>query len=168
MKYLLRIPTIIVYFFFIGCSPSLITSQDTKASNQLNFIDLGKFDRELAFSLKEIDQTVDVAFYEKVSPNQMPERLQKWISSVEQSGGRVNVEHPKGELSSKDPFSIISIISSMIGGVRNFAEFRTNDIYKNIKGRDAVIELERSEKGDVVVGKVRFVIRQQPKEAESK
>ena len=151
----------------VGCSSTVSTSQEVKPSNQLNFIDLGKFDRELAVSLKDIDESVGVSFYEKVSPNQVPERLQKWISSVEQSGGRVNVEQPKGEMTSKDPFSIISIISSIIGGAKNFADYRKNDIYQNMKGRDAVVELERNPKGEVVVSRVQFVKRP-VKEAEIK
>jgi len=151
----------------VGCSSTFSTFQEVKPSNQLNFIDLGKFDRELAVSLKDIDESVGVSFYEKVSPNQVPERLQKWISSVEQSGGRVNVEQPKGEMTSKDPFSIISIISSIIGGAKNFADYRKNDIYQNMKGRDAVVELERNPKGEVVVSRVQFVKRP-VKEAEIK
>lgn len=161
-------PLLILFIcLFFGCSSTVNTTQEAQPSNLLSFIDIGKFDRELAVSLREIDETVYVIFYENVSPNQLPERLQKWISSVEQSGGLVNVKQPKGELASKDPFSIFSIISSIIGGAKNFAEFRTNDIYKDIKGRDAVVELERNSKGEVVVGKVQF-IKRQPKEVEFK
>jgi len=157
----------LVSYLIVGCSSTVNISQEIKPSNQLNFIDIGKFDNELAVSLKELDGTVDIAFYQKVSPNQMPERLQKWISSVEQSGGRVNVEQPNGELASKDPFSIISIISSLIGGAKNFADFRTNDIYKNINGRDASVKLGRNSNGEVVVDKVQFVKRK-AKDAEIK
>jgi hypothetical protein len=167
MNFYKNLSLLFVGCLIVGCSSTVSTSQEVKPSNQLNFIDLGKFYRELAVSLKDIDESVGVSFYEKVSPNQMPERLQKWISSVEQSGGRVNVEQPKGEMTSKDPFTIFSIISSIVGGAKNFADFRTNDIYKNIKGRDAVVELERNSKGEVVVGKVQF-IKRQPKDSEIK
>ena len=167
MNFYKNLSLLFVGCLIVGCSSTVSTSQEVKPSNQLNFIDLGKFDRELAVSLKDIDESVGVSFYEKVSPNQVPERLQKWISSVEQSGGRVNVEQPKGEMTSKDPFSIISIISSIIGGAKNFADYRKNDIYQNMKGRDAVVELERNPKGEVVVSRVQFVKRT-VKEAESK
>jgi len=167
MNFYKNLSLLFVGCLIVGCSSTVSTSQEVKPSNQLNFIDLGKFDRELAVSLKDIDESVGVSFYEKVSPNQVPERLQKWISSVEQSGGRVNVEQPKGEMTSKDPFSIISIISSIIGGAKNFADYRKNDIYQNMKGRDAVVELERNPKGEVVVSRVQFVKRP-VKEAEIK
>lgn len=167
MNFYKNLSLLFVGCLIVGCSSTVSTSQEVKPSNQLNFIDLGKFDRELAVSLKDIDESVGVSFYEKVSPNQVPERLQKWISSVEQSGGRVNVEQPKGEMTSKDPFSVISIISSIIGGAKNFADYRKNDIYQNMKGRDAVVELERNPKGEVVVSRVQFVKRT-VKEAESK
>jgi hypothetical protein len=167
MNFYKKLSLLFVGCLIIGCSSTVNTFQEVKPTNQLNFIDLGKFDRELAVSLKDIDESVGVSFYEKVSPNQVPERLQKWISSVEQSGGRVNVEQPKGEMTSKDPFSIISIISSIIGGAKNFADYRKNDIYQNMKGRDAVVELERNPKGEVVVSRVQFVKRP-VKEAEIK
>ena len=167
MNFYKNLSLLFVGCLIVGCSSTVSTFQEVKPSNQLNFIDLGKFDRELAVSLKDIDESVGVSFYEKVSPNQVPERLQKWISSVEQSGGRVNVEQPKGEMTSKDPFSIISIISSIIGGAKNFADYRKNDIYQNMKGRDAVVELERNPKGEVVVSRVQFVKRP-VKEAEIK
>jgi len=162
-----KLSLLAVGYLIVGCSSTVNFSQEIKPSNQLNFIDIGKFDNDLVVSLKELDATVDIAFYQKVSPNQMPERLQKWISSVEQSGGRVNVEQPNGELAPKDPFSIISIISSIIGGAKNFAEFRTNDIYKNINGRDASVKLVRNSNGEVVIDKVQF-IKRKAKDAEIK
>ena len=145
--------------FIIGCSSTVNVYQEIKPAKELNFIDIVNFDRQLAVSLKDIDETVNVAFYEKVSPNQIPERLQKWIASVEQSGGRVNIEQPKGEMVAKEPFGILSIITSIISGAKKLLSTNTDDIYKNIKGRDAVIELERSSKGEIVVAKINFIKR---------
>jgi len=145
--------------FISSCSSSPDLSNPSEPSRELSFVDIGKFDKDLSASLTYKYDAVDVYFYEKVSPNQIPERLQKWISSVEQSGGRVSVEPPKGEVTPKDPFSIIGLIASMIGGAKNFAEFKANKNYSAAKDRDAQISLERNSSGEVVVSKVLFTKR---------
>jgi len=47
----------------------------------------------------------------------------------------------------------------MIGGAKNFAEFKTNKTYSAAKDRDAQISLERNSSGEVVVSKVLFTKR---------
>ena len=159
MKNYFLILIAVIGLFIAGCATEGKPSQFTEPGNQLSFVDIGKFDSDLAACLNDKNEAVSVSFYEKVSPNQMPERLQKWISSVEQSGGRVRVDPPQGEVAPKDPFTIIGLIASMIGGAKNFAEFRTNKTYDVAKDRNAVISLERNSKGDVVVYKIQFIKR---------
>ena len=154
------------FFIFVSlillvcsCSSTPDISKLSEPTNQLSFVDIGKFDTDLSNSLSQKFESVNIVFYEKVSPNQMPARLQKWVSSVEQSGGQVSVEPPPGELAPKDPFTVIGLLSSIIGGAKNFAEFKTNRAYDVAKGRDAVISLERNTKGEVVVAKIQFTKR---------
>jgi dihydroxy-acid dehydratase len=78
----------------------------------LSFIDIGNFDRELTASLNAPLDSVDVVFYEKVSPNKMPERLQKWISAVERSGGNVKVETPPNEPKPRSALTILSLLGT--------------------------------------------------------
>ena len=47
----------------------------TPAGAKLSFLDISKFDRDLSASLQAKSSSVEVAFYEKVSPNQVPERI---------------------------------------------------------------------------------------------
>ncbi len=159
MKKITKLIVTALIFSIYACSSNNLASRTSETSNQLSFVDLSAFDKDLSASLGDKYESVDVAFYEKVSPNQLPERLQKWMSSVEQSGGRVNIEPPPGEVAPKDPFTIISLIASAIGGAKNFAEFKNNRTYEPAKERDAVISLERNAKGEVVVSKVQFVKR---------
>ena len=159
MKTMTRLFFYCFILFVSACSSSPDLSSSSQPSSELSFVDIGKFDKYLSASLTYKYDAVDVYFYQKVSPNQIPERLQKWISSVEQSGGRVSVEPPKGEVTPKDPFTIIGLIASMIGGAKNFAEFKTNKTYSAAKDRDAQISLERNGSGEVVVSKVHFAKR---------
>ena len=62
-------------------NPSVVL-ESKEPQQKLSFVDISTFDRDLSASLKAPYDAVEVAFYEKVKPNAMPEKLQKWISSV--------------------------------------------------------------------------------------
>jgi hypothetical protein len=56
--------------------------ESTPTGAKLSFLDISKFDRDLSGSLQDKNTSVEVAFYDRVSPNNVPDRLQKWISVV--------------------------------------------------------------------------------------
>ena len=128
-------------------------------SQVINFVDIAQFDRDLSASLQVKSFPVDVTFYDKVSPNKMPERLQKWLSVVESDGGKVLVEPPPNEFTPKGPFAMLSLLGTLVSTIKNFAQFNSDKIYEAAKGRNAVIALERNSNGEVVVTKVKFVKR---------
>jgi len=138
----------------VPMSPSAAASA---ASPQLSFVDLPKFDRDLSTSLGASFKTVNVAFYEKVSPNQVPERLQKWLSAVERSGGAVRVNPPPNEIAPKDPFFLISLLGTLFNSVKNLAQIKSDLIFDAAQGRDAEISLERNAQGEVIIGKIEFI-----------
>ena len=131
----------------------------TAAGAKLNFLDISKFDRDLSGSLEDKNASVEVAFYDKVSPNNVPDRLQKWISVVEADGGKVLVEPPPNELVSRSPFAALSLVGTLVTSIKTFAKFNSERIYETAKGRDAVISLERNSKGEVVITAIKFVKR---------
>ena len=67
------------------------SSEPITPQARVSFIDISKFDRELASSVDSPLESVDVVFYDRVGPNNMPERLQKWLAAVEKNGGVVRV-----------------------------------------------------------------------------
>jgi hypothetical protein len=105
------------------------------------------------------NEVTEVAFYEKVSPNSVPERLQKWLAVVEAKGGKVLVEPPPNELVSRSPFAALSLVGSLITTIKGLAHFNAEKIYEAANGRDAVISLQRNNKGEVVVNTIKFVKR---------
>ena len=133
----------------------------TPTGAKLSFLDISKFDRDLSGSLQDKHASVEVAFYDKISPNNVPDRLQKWISVVEADGGKVLVEPPPNELVARSPFAAVSLIGTLITSIKGFAQFNSEKIYESAKGRDAVISLERNSKGEVVVNTIKFVKRSQ-------
>jgi len=48
--------------------------ESTPTGAKLSFLDISKFDRDLSGSLQDKNASVEVAFYDKVSPNYVPDR----------------------------------------------------------------------------------------------
>ena len=133
--------------------------ESTATGAKLSFLDISKFDRDLSGSLQDKNASVEVAFYDKVSPNNVPDRLQKWISVVEANGGKVLVEPPPNELVARSPLAALSLIGTLVTSIKGFAKFNSERIYEAAKGRDAVISLERNSKGEVLITTIKFVKR---------
>lgn len=144
-----------------GCETTSSASGPTRAStatapSQLSFVDINKFDNDLHASLVAHPDVVSVVFYEKVSPNSTPERLQKWLNVVEKTGGKVDVEPPPGELVPRNPFALISLLGGLWNAIKMTTELKQDSMLLAARGRDAVISLERNRDGQVVISKVTF------------
>ncbi|MBM3968048.1 MAG: hypothetical protein FJ308_23775, partial [Planctomycetes bacterium] len=83
---IMRLLVSLVMLLIVLVPLSGLAQSDT---GSIRFIDLTKFDSDLEKALSTQKESVLVTFYEKTSPNNMPNRLQKWISSVEKSGGKL-------------------------------------------------------------------------------
>lgn len=132
------------------------SSQASGVAAEVKFIDLKKFDHDLYHALHSSDAEVKVVMYEKVSPNNTPDRLQKWLNAVEKNGGKVEIEPPPNELVSKNPFVLIGLVGSLWDAVKAVADFRDSQLTHAVKGHDAVISLERNQRGEIVVSKLTF------------
>jgi hypothetical protein len=156
--------TIAVLFSLVlaSCAATVPISSAVEATPtgaKISFLDISKFDRDLSVSLNEKNKTVEVAFYDKVSPNNVPDRLQKWISVAEAVGGKVLVEPPPNELISRSPMAAISLLGTLITSIKGFSKFNSDRVYEAAKGRDTVISLERNNKGEVVINSIKFIRR---------
>ena len=156
----LRIFVLIFSMALTSCASNVSSTFPVEAnptSQKINFVDISKFDRDLSVSLQSRSSSVEVAFYDKVSPNNVPERLQKWISVVEGNGGKVLIEPPQNEAATRSPFAAVSLIGTLISSIKRLAEFNAEKIYESAKGRNAVISLERNTDGQVFVTSIKFV-----------
>jgi hypothetical protein len=152
-------------FLLFGCqtTPETLKSSQTQAFNSsLVFIDIGSFDNELHSSLQSSLPDVNVHFYEKVSPNNTPERLQRWLNAVERNGGKVDVEPPPGELTTRNPLSLISLLGGLWNIIKLGNESQKNSLLQATRGHDAVISLERNASNEVVISKITFKRRSTP------
>ncbi|NQW81235.1 MAG: hypothetical protein HQ445_08695 [Polaromonas sp.] len=127
------------------------------AKPELTFVDLQSFDRELTAALSEPLPMVEVAFFDRITPSALPDRLQHWMVSVEAGGGSVKVLPPKSSLTPRDPFLIISLLTSLWSASDMFKSLSNQAQYKSARGFDAEIILKMDDKGDAVVDRVVFL-----------
>ncbi|MCF8208333.1 MAG: hypothetical protein K9K38_02865 [Rhodoferax sp.] len=158
-----RLQTVLAVMAIVGlvacqASPSARVSSNPPKST-LHFADLQGFDRDLADSLSTRLPKVEVAFYDRITPSSIPQRLQLWMSSVEAGGGSVTVVEPNSRLTAKSPFLLISAISTLWTASKLVRDISTEAQFKAAQGFDAQILLKQDDKGDSVVDKVVFTHR---------
>lgn len=149
-----------VVFALVACESNPAQSASTAAvKSELQFVDLQGFDRDLASSLSAPLPKIDVAFYDRVTPSALPERLQQWMASVEAGGGSVKVVPPKSSVTAKSPFLLISAISTLWSASKTAREMSTQSQFRAAHAYDAEIILKQDDKGESVVERVVFVQR---------
>lgn len=122
----------------------------------ISFLDYSGFDHELSQALNQSEPVVTVLLHDKVSPNNTPDRLQKWLNAVDRNGGKVEVETPPNELTPRSPFAIISLLGGLWNAIKLTTELRDRQLTQSVRGHDAVISLERNPEGQMVISKIRF------------
>jgi len=155
--------SLVSYMLFICClSGCSTTTQTTPPKAVVTFIDLQRFDDELSASLVGIKEPVSVDFYSPVSPNDIPPRVQKWLATVEKSGGRINISQPEGEMVPRDPMIVFSLFSGLWSGIKTMrSEYLNLSMEDSMKNRDANISMARNAQGNIYIQKIVF----KPKEA---
>lgn len=134
-------------------------SYETRITNQVVFLDLPKFDTDMSAALWRHKNAVEVDFYEPVSPNQVPIRLQKWIASAEKSGGRILVNAPPSDSVPKSPMLLASLLGGLWSAIKLLDDLKHERMYEAAALRNVVISLDRDTHGQVVVKRVTFSMR---------
>ena len=144
----------------IGCANKISLDSQTQnglVDNKLNFVDISKFDKDLAASLSSDLNEVNVLFYTKVSPNKLPDRIQQWISAAESAGGKVKVEHPPNEPAPRAILPLLSLLGTAYSAFKDRLVPQPEMYLNAAKGRNVVIALERGPTGDLLVEKIQFI-----------
>ena len=129
------------------------------APEAIRFIDLSKFDNDLEKALKENKESISVMFFEKTSPNNMPNRLQKWVTAVEKSGGRIDIEPPPDEPRPRSPAMLIGLLGGLWSSIKAWGEIRERALLDAAQSRNVLIHLERNAAGEIIVVKLTFTPR---------
>ena len=125
----------------------------------IRFIDLSKFDTDLERALKNHRESISVVFYEKTSPNNMPNRLQKWVTAVEKSGGKIDIEPPPDEPRPRSPAMLIGLLGGLWSSIKAWGEIRERAMLDAVQTRNVSIHLERNPAGEIIVSSISFLLR---------
>ncbi len=148
----------LITFSFFGCQSTLDADPPQKT---ITFIDAQKFDNELTTSLKQLNEPVSVNFHNPVTPNEIPQRIDKWLAAVEKSGGKINISTPVGEPTHKDPMFLFGLFSGLWNAIKTLrGEMTSYSMDDAVKNKNVNIALARDAKGSLYIQKIEF----QPRE----
>jgi hypothetical protein len=128
----------------------------TPAQKELKFIDIAKFDRDLGGELSSGQPGVRVSFYTRTSPNDIPERLQRWIKAVEDSGGKINITPPPDELTPKSPMLLVGLLGSLWSSLKALNEISDERVLRAAQSHNVDFKLQRSPDGSIYIAEVEF------------
>jgi hypothetical protein len=152
--------TLALALLLVACESN--TTQPVNAGPpkaELQFVDLQGFDRDLANSLATPLPKVHVAFYDRIVPSALPERLQHWMQAVQAGGGSVKIVQPKSDVTAKNPFLLISAVSTLWSASKMVKDISTQAQFNAANAFDAEIILKRDDHGEALVDKVVFTQR---------
>jgi hypothetical protein len=104
-------------------------------------------------------KVVRVVFYEKYAPQELPQRVQAWISSAETHSGVVSFKYPEGQESIRVDTSIRQKLNRLLDQILNLNFSLINHSEHPISNRDVLIELNRTQSGDLYIQRVNFIKR---------
>ena len=111
-KFLARVGCGVIIVGLTACasvpSPNLLSSVES----DIEFIDLDLFDISLTENMRQQSGLVTVTFpNQPTTVNQIPDRLQRWLSAVHVHGGGVKVETKEGYVQ-KDIGTVVALMVS--------------------------------------------------------
>ena len=157
-----RLSAVVACICFLGgCetnAPLKISADD--ALPIVAFMDVDRFDHQLAASLASAMVEVSVPFYDQVSPNKMPERMKMWVNHVEKNGGKIQMVEPPSSsgITAKDPFLLLSLINAIRSLVMIEGKLeKERVVFSTSKNRDMKVMLARNTNNEVVIDKIIFI-----------
>lgn len=107
-------------------------------SVDLTFLDSRSFDQQLSSTLAAGPTVVAVDFIADVSPNALPERIDRWLYAVSSRGGPVRAERDP-RLARERAFGADVAITLAL---RTYAHVREQMIYRRAAGHAAIVYVD--------------------------
>jgi len=115
-------------------------------SSYLKYIDTNQFDQKLSQSMQQNEREIEIAALSPFSTNNIPERLNNWLSVISDNGGKVKTEPAEGE-------RILGTLKIIFDSIYNQGK------YKSAAKYDAKLIYRRNESGEAMIEKVIFTNR---------
>ncbi len=130
----------------------------TGRADELTFVDLPSFDQRLAGQLSQDVAAVSITFYDQMTISRLPERLQNWLTAVENEGGKVQVQSAPvtqaGGITAKSPLLVVSAIATLWSARKTLADMMYRADLKKTKAYDATLVLKVDPNGSQVLDRI--------------
>jgi len=115
------------------------TPAPSDKSAQLAFLDLSGFDADLSQSMREENREVVVKVPGRFSLNEIPDRMDKWLSRIKESGGKVQAEEiPKDGMQTRGIVgALIDIVVAVYSAAQEHALYAPAENYNVVLRYDA-------------------------------
>lgn len=118
-----------------------IPSFQQPAADSLSFFDSDSFDKRLSKTLADDPETVTTTFPTRFDTNSIPERIDRWLTMVEEYDGFVNLK-PEATAQRGLMGEAMSLIKGAYGSIKK------KRMYRHVKDYDATVYYE-AESGEI-------------------
>lgn len=140
------------------------TGNAEKATSEIPFTPEPAFDEDLSEAMDEKTEQIEVALTESVDPDQgeMPVQLNKWLTAIEESGGKIHYEPLPEPMNLTNNFDVNSLLNFSLQAFSVFRQYWYQEYqeerpkYQAAEKYDARLCYQRD---DNLVSKIVFVER---------
>lgn len=130
--------------------------RDGQTSEAVPFADLVTFDREVSRRMKEKQGEIEVRVTDRITEKQLPDRLDKWLTAIDSTGGEVQVLEPRRVAENGQTRAIWVLIPFLLA----MAATTTRDpLHAPASKYNATVVLKEDAAGERIVDKVVFLRR---------
>lgn len=145
-----RVLLTLVVVICVGCASVDERSQETEKNYRMGFIDIASFDKSLEQRLEQGADTITIEFSQDFELNHVPDRVDRWLSSVSEHGGSIYLserQQPNKDGAGDEAADALPkkgfIMDAFELVLRAGQRHRDNKRYKKIKGYSATVWHEK-------------------------
>ncbi|MEN8220757.1 MAG: hypothetical protein ABFS56_31275 [Pseudomonadota bacterium] len=135
----MKILIAVLIILLTACGPT----KTEPASSYLKYINTKSFDQRLSLAMEQEVPEIEIDILSPFSSNNVPERLDNWLSAISENGGEIKPKPAEGE-------RIIESLKVILGNV--YQEFTRYAPAKNYSVAELIYR--RNESGEAMIEKI--------------
>jgi len=140
-------------------SDSGITNFTKHTPKHLQFIDTDMFDKQLSTAMSNQHYEIQISMLTPFSTNNVPQKLDTWLTVISDFGGEVNVEPVETEMpedGEKTGTKRSFIVPIALALFSMYKDYRNQQKYEAAENYNATVFYKQNEQGEAIVEKIVF------------
>lgn len=142
MRGFVRLAAAAAAILLAACAPVNQAPSEPADPSRVEFMDSATFDHQLAEALHTSQDEVTVVPLAPVGLNQMPQRLDKWLSAVKESGGKVKAAPVETTADGGQARGIIGVVIDVVLSLFDLG--REKALYSSAANYDAMLFYDKA------------------------